>query len=97
MVYKDCDEEYAEQVTAEHKINVKNGSKVRQEWVQKTSHADNHLLDCEVYAMAAADTLGVRMLHLQTMEEQDREAVKPPEPPPEEGWIRQNDEWIREG
>ena len=47
--------------------------------------------------MAAADTLGVRMLHLQTMEEQDREAVKPPEPPPEEGWIRQNDEWIREG
>ena len=98
MVYKDCDEEYAAQVTAEHKINVKNGSKVRQEWVQKTSHADNHYLDAEVYALAAADTLGVRMLHLQTIQEQAQEAAKPPEPsPPEEDWIRQNDEWIKEG
>ena len=98
MVYKDCDEEYAAQVTAEHKINVKNGSKVRQEWVPKTSHADNHYLDAEVYALAAADTLGVRMLHLQTIQEQTQEAAKPPETsPPEEDWIRQNDEWIKEG
>ena len=33
MVYKGCDMEYAEQVTSEHKVNIKTGSgKVRQEW-----------------------------------------------------------------
>ena len=36
MVYKGCDGEYAAQVTAEHKVLVKNGSgKPRLEWVQK--------------------------------------------------------------
>ena len=49
MVYAGCDREYAEQVTAEHKVNVKMGNgKVKQEWQLKTSHADNHYLDCEV-------------------------------------------------
>lgn len=93
MVYSGCDQEYAEQVTAEHKINVKSGNRVRQEWVQKTSHADNHYLDCEVYAMAAADTLGVRMLHLQ---QQPAPTQKQPEqaPTPEENWIRQNEGWL---
>lgn len=51
MVYRGCDREYAEQVTAEHKVNVKSGQRTIQAWVLKTSHADNHLLDCEVYAM----------------------------------------------
>lgn len=51
MVYAGCDREYAEQVTAEHKVNVKMGNgKVKQEWQLKTSHADNHYLDCEVYS-----------------------------------------------
>ena len=50
MVYRGCDREYAEQVTAEHKVNVKSGQRTIQAWVLKTSHADNHLLDCEVYA-----------------------------------------------
>ena len=96
MVYQGCDEEYADQVTAEHKINVKSGNKVHQEWVQKESHNDNHYLDAEVYAMAAADTLGVRMLHLQTIQDQQaQQEPKRPEPPSEEeNWIRQNEGWI---
>ena len=49
-VYAGCDREYAEQVTAEHKVNVKKGGRTTQEWVQKHSHGDNHYLDCEVYA-----------------------------------------------
>lgn len=97
MVYKGCDREYAEQVTSEHKVNVKNGRKTVLQWVQKTSHADNHYLDCEVYAMAAADTLGVRMIHLQ-----DSEEVAPVQQPkqeqhyaPEENWINQNEgKWV---
>lgn len=97
MVYKGCDEEYAKQVTAEHKVSVKTGGgRTRMEWVQKTSHADNHYLDAEVYALAAADTLGVRMLHLQRQAPQEAaQQNKPPEQyAPEENWIKQNESWI---
>lgn len=97
MVYAGCDREYAEQVTAEHKVNVRtNNGKVKQEWVQKTSHADNHYLDCEVYAMAAADILGVRTLHLNELEEQPKKQEKSEQHyAPEENWISQNEgSWI---
>lgn len=93
MVYDGCDVEYATQVTAEHKVNVKSGNKVSQMWVPKSSHADNHLLDAEVYAMAAADILGVRSLHLQDIEDvqkpqQDEQYA------PEEAWIKKHENWI---
>lgn len=93
MVYKNCDEEYAKQVTAEHKILVKKNDKSRLEWVPKSSHSDNHYLDAEVYAMAAADTLGVRMLHLQNIQETP-EQKKQEQYTPEENWINQNESWI---
>ena len=98
MVYCGCDREYAEQVTAEHKINVKSGSRTVQQWVLKTSHADNHYLDCEVYAMCAADMLGARTLHLEEVEMPPRaEAQHEPAPTPEENWISQNDTWLNGG
>ncbi len=94
MVYKGCDEEYAAQVTAEHKIFIKrNGNgRPKMEWMPKSSHADNHFLDCEVYAMAAADTLGVRMLHLQNLQEPLEERKE--QYTPEENWISENESWI---
>jgi phage terminase large subunit GpA-like protein len=70
MVYQGCDVNYAQQVTSEHKVNEKQGNKVVKRWVQKISHADNHYLDCEVYAMAAAEMRGVRSLHLECTEVQ---------------------------
>lgn len=74
MVYKGCDREYAEQVTAEHKVNVKgSGGRINQVWVPKTSHADNHYLDTEVYCLAAADVLHVRSIHLMQEEEPSHE------------------------
>lgn len=89
MVYQGCDLEYAVQVTAEHKINVKSGGKTMQRWVPKQSHADNHYLDAEVYAMAAADIMGVRSMHLgQT---QDNPEQQGPEEFPEENWIGKNE------
>lgn len=97
MVYQGCDLEYAEQVTAEHKITERAGGKEVQRWALKSSHADNHYLDCEVYAAAAADVMGVRSLFLQGKPEEQTEAKKPaatPQPTPEENWIRQNEEWI---
>ena len=94
MVYKDCDEEYARQVTAEQKVNVKGGAgKMLQRWIPKTSHADNHYLDTEVYAMAAADLLGVRYLHLKGEEQAARQEPKGPRSE-EENWINKHESWI---
>ena len=98
MVYKNCDREYAKQVTAEHKVNVKNGNKTTQVWKLKTSHADNHYLDCEVYCLAAADILGVRSLHLNNIEEASKEQtqsnVAEENFTPEENWVNNNEGWI---
>ena len=95
MVYKGCDLEYAEQVTAEHKVTERANGKVVQKWVPKTTHADNHYLDCEVYAAAAADMQGVRSLYLQSQEPEKPKKPKPePAPTPEENWIQQNESWV---
>ena len=97
MVYEGCDREYAEQVTAEHKVNVKSGSRTIQKWVPKHSHIDNHYLDCEVYCLAAADILGVRMLHLQVEAERKEQLQRQREEKqetPEENWIRANEHWV---
>ena len=99
MVHKDCDLEYAEQVTAEHKITERSKGKLVQRWSLKASHAANHYLDCEVYAAAAADVLEVRSLFLQNQEGPEKPAEKTDQPPrqepaPEENWIRQHEEWI---
>lgn len=90
MVYSGCDMEYAKQVTAEHKVNVKHGNTVKKVWQLKTSHADNHYLDTEVYNAAAADILGVRQLHLMKEEDVSVTEYKPPE----EQWITENDNWL---
>ncbi len=94
MVYQGCDVEYAEQVTAEHKVNIKTGNgKTALRWVPKYSHAPNHYLDCECYAMAAADTLGLRGLYLQNVSAR-QEQREQKQYTPEEDWIGQNENWI---
>lgn len=95
MVHNDCDYEYATQVTNEHKVNVKSGGQVRQVWKPKYSHADNHYLDTEVYAMAAADIMGVRTLHLANDEAHGRpNPTVDSDETPEEEWIRKHENWI---
>jgi len=97
MVHAECDLEYAQQVTAEHKVTERNGGKVNQGWVKKATHAANHYLDCEVYAAAAADVLGVRFLHLQSQEAGREAPAKPAPAQPqakEEVWIGENDKWV---
>lgn len=99
MVFDGIDLEYCTQVTAEHKITEKGGGgKLRTRWVQKTSHADNHYLDCEVYGMAAADILGVRSLFLQDNDSapvaRDPVVNSPPQRQEEEQWIKQDNSWI---
>lgn len=94
MVYKGCDEEYAAQVTSEQKVNVKTANgKIKEEWHLKHSHAANHYLDCEVYAMAAADTLGLRGLFLKDIR-QENEGKQSEQYTPEEEWINENEDWV---
>lgn len=94
MVYRGCDEEYAEQVTAEQKVNIKVGNRIVQRWKPKRSHADNHYLDAEVYALAAADIMGVRSLHLDDAREEIPQKKEPEKPSPEENWIQKSEHWI---
>ena len=96
MVHKDCDIEYAEQITAEQKVSERSNGKIAQKWVPKTAHADNHYLDCEVYAAAAADILEVWSLFSQNKSKLSKKEDQKPrqESPPEENWIQQNEDWI---
>lgn len=99
MVYQGCDQDYAEQVTSEHKISERAGGKEVLQWTLKSSHADNHYLDCEVYAAAAADVLGVRSLFMENQPQEKPPESKPQMPSPEtsapeENWIQNNDTWV---
>lgn len=89
MVHAECDDEYAKQITAEHKVAEGSGARRRLIWKPKTMHADNHYLDCRVYASAAADLRGVRMLDRQ-INEDEAAAVTPPQakaPEQRGGWL----------
>lgn len=95
MVYNGCDMEYAKQVTAEHKVQIKKGDQLVQVWELKASHTDNHYLDTEVYAFAGADILGVRSMHLMEEQKQEEKQKRPEKmETPEESWIKANEDWI---
>lgn len=94
MVHAECDMEYATQVTAEHKVNVKSASGIKQVWQLKHSHGDNHYLDTEVYALAAADILGVRTLHLSEEQQEPHPVTDTVPETSEEQWIKAHDNWI---
>lgn len=61
MVHEDPALDYLRQVTSEHKvmrINRRSGQRLSV-WTPKPGAGGNHWLDCEVYALAAAEMLGV--------------------------------------
>lgn len=61
-LYKDCDPEYAEMLTAEHKVVKRVNGRLLSVWEPKHDGVDNHYLDCEVYAACAADLCGLRTI-----------------------------------
>lgn len=98
MVFKGCGREYAEQVTAEHLVVTRDKrGREKSVWVQKKSHGANHYLDCEVYAMAAADMNNVRSIHLSNIEEESQSPTSEPTSTPEENnWLSSGD-WLSVG
>lgn len=87
MVYDGIDMDYARQVTSEEKVIERRGGRDVEVWKTKTSHADNHYLDCEVYAAAAADLLHVRYMMPQGNEQESEQTNQ-------DSWINNNKEWI---
>jgi phage terminase large subunit GpA-like protein len=92
MVYNGVDEEYCKQVTAEHKVVERKGGKEIETWQPKTSHADNHYLDCEVYAFVAADLLQYRYITLE--EDKPNEVIKPKQEQSKDKWIETKGDWL---
>lgn len=93
MVYDGCDKDYAEQITSEQLITQRSGGRIINKWALKHSHADNHYLDCEVYAYAAADMRGLRSLHLQIEQPEGQPAKEPDKPEVNTGWT-DNNPWL---
>lgn len=90
MVFQGIDEDYALQITAEHRINVKQANgPPKQVWVKKSARRDNHYLDAEVYAMTAADIRGARGWHMEKYEEAAQTKKQPLSQ--EEQWIEQEE------
>lgn len=88
MIFKDCPREYADQICSEQKVIIQDRKtgRIKEEWQKVGSHAQNHLLDTEVYNVCAAEILGVR--YLQAPE---------PEPPKRESEQENKSGWIKRG
>lgn len=90
MVYDGVDMDYAKQVTSEEKVIERKGGRDVEVWRPKTSHADNHYLDCEVYAAAAADLLHVRYM----MPQEDSNEKVSVQQETSSNWINKDKGWI---
>ena len=74
LLHSGCDPEYAEMVTAEHKVIHRVRGHLVSQWEPKVTGGDNHYLDAEVYAACAADLLGMRSIYLRAQEAARAEA-----------------------
>lgn len=94
MVYAGCDEDYADQLTSEQKIPMIKGRAEIETWVKKTSAAQNHYWDCEVYAALAADLLHVR--YLEELQEPMAAPTQHNEQAAEKDWIAdKGEDWLK--
>lgn len=85
-VFDGIDEDYCKQLTSEHKVFERSNGAERYVWKKKTAHADNHYLDCEVYAACAAELAGAFALL--------EEDLTPQEPPPARPWAASGEDWV---
>jgi phage terminase large subunit GpA-like protein len=89
MVCKNVTADYAEQVVSEVKVAVtdRRTGAITYEWRPVSQHADNHYLDCEVYATLAARVLG---MHVVADDEEEAAATAKYSPPPKQrsGWMQ---------
>ena len=90
MVYKDCDRKYADSITSEEKIKLKNKAGTPVFIWQVKPKAQNHYLDCEVYAMAAAYIRGIVTMGLDEKPQEEY----PKQQHRVDDYINAQDNWI---
>lgn len=90
-VYRDIDREYCDQICAEQLVEKKDKKgRITSVWEKISSHAQNHLLDCETNNALAAEILGVRYL----MEQEDSTASGEQKTNQEDDWLGLDDGWL---
>jgi hypothetical protein len=62
LVHRDITEEYCQHLASEHKIHVRKGLVMEEQWKPVTDGAANHYLDCEVYNVVGAQVGGVDLI-----------------------------------
>ena len=55
-------QEYADMICAEHREETMKNGVMTVTWKPNKAHAQNHYLDCEVYAWVAADAMNVSLI-----------------------------------
>lgn len=93
QVFDGVDQEYCNQVTSEHKVFERKNGVDSWVWKKKTSNADNHYLDCEVYAACAADLMGAFALLEEQPEAEKEEPTYQREQDEEENWFGNDDDY----
>ena len=88
-VYEGIEREYADQICSEQRVEKKDRKgRVSIVWDKISSHAANHLLDCETNNVLAAEIMGVRFLT-------DPEPPgKKEDEPEQDDWLGVNDDWL---
>ena len=88
-VYRDIEREYADQICAEQRVEQRDKKgRVSVVWEKISSHAANHLLDCETNNTLAAEIMGVRYL----MEQEDEPQKETSEE--KDDWIGAGEDWL---
>ena len=89
-VYKGIEREYADQICAEQRVEQKDKKgRVSVVWEKISSHAANHLLDCETNNALAAEIIGVRYLM-----EEEQENSSPEQEEKDNDWLGVGRQWI---
>ena len=88
-VFRDIDREYCDQICAEQRVERKDKKgRITSVWEKISSHAQNHLLDCETNNSLAAEILGVRYL----MEPENTNNEKSADQ--DKDWLGLDDDWL---
>lgn len=104
FVPESVDEPYVRQLCAEHKVRKVTPAGEKSVWEKKQGVRENHYLDCEVLALAAAEMAGLAGIDEGPAGEFEAEAVRPAPPAQSPGrardddddWIKAPDNWLDE-
>jgi len=91
-LHEDTDEDYCRQLVSESVVTKASGRRI---WVRH--YKDNHYLDCEVLAFAAASSMQVHTLKEKKRETapENKKLQKPVNPSQQQSFIKKRQNWMR--